>query len=94
MGFLSGLKGLFAVSEASAKAKADSQEHQYQGFVITTQPVKVSGGYRVNGLITKDDLEHQFIRADLASTIDGAHELTLFKSRQAIDQMGETIFKS
>ncbi|MDP6969746.1 MAG: HlyU family transcriptional regulator [Gammaproteobacteria bacterium] len=94
MGFLSSLKSLLGGSgdNTSAKVSADIQQHQYQGFDIETQPTKTGGGYRVNGMIRKDGQEHQFVRADLASSISDAHDLTLFKARQAIDQMGERIF--
>jgi len=94
MGFLSGLKSLLSgnADNASAKASANIQQHHYQGFDIETQPTKANGGYRVNGVIRKADQEHRFVRADLASSLTDAHDLTLFKARQAIDQMGERIF--
>jgi hypothetical protein len=44
-------------------------------------------------VIRKDGNEHQFIRADLAYGLKDAHELTLFKAKQSIDQMGDRIFR-
>ena len=93
MGLLSGLSKLFLGSGSRTPASSPSQEHEYQGFVIETQPSKVDGGFRVSGVIRKDGKEHQFIRADLAYSLDDAHELTLFKAKQSIDQMGDGIFR-
>ena len=95
MGLLSGLKNLFGgggnAGDGAGRAGA-SQKHEHKGFEIETQPGKVDGGFRVGGVIRKDGKEHQFIRADLAYSEADAHELTLFKAKQTIDQMGERLF--
>lgn len=95
MSLLSGLKSLFGGSGNGGEQKARSgasQKHEHKGFEIETQPGKVDGGFRVGGVIRKDGKEHQFIRADLAYSEADAHELTLFKAKQTIDQMGDRLF--
>lgn len=95
MSLLSGLKGLFGGSGKGGEKKAGagaSQKHEHKGFEIETMPGKVDGGFRVGGVIRKDGKEHQFIRADLAYSEADAHELTLFKAKQTIDQMGDRLF--
>ncbi len=93
MGLLSGLKKLFIGNGVPrAAAVADSEQHEHKDFQIETKPSKVDGGFRVSGVIRKDGKEHQFIRADLAYSMKDAHELTLFKAKQSIDQMGDRIF--
>ncbi len=95
MSLLSGLKNLFAGGGSGAQGAArpgSSQKHEHKGFEIETQPTKIDGGFRVSGVIRKDGQEHQFIRADLAYSEADAHELTLFKAKQTIDQMGDRLF--
>lgn len=94
MGLLSGLNKLLGGGGVKREpAIAESEKHEHKGFEIETQPSKVDGGFRVSGVIRKDGNEHQFIRADLAYSLKDAHELTLFKAKQSIDQMGDRIFR-
>ena len=96
MGLLSSIKEfLFQPSEGGGDAKGakTSQHHQHNEFSIETQPLKEGGSFRVQGWIRKDGKEHHFIRADQSHSIEGGHELSLFKAKQCIDQMGDTLFK-
>jgi len=75
------------------KGSKTSQHHEHNGYSIETQPLKESGSFRVQGWVRKDGKEHHFIRADQSHSIDGGHELSLFKAKQCIDQMGDSLFK-
>lgn len=95
MGLLTSIKEfLFRPIEEGADSKGakSSQHHKHKGFSIETQPLKEGSSFRVQGWIRKDGQEHHFIRADQSHSVDGGHELSLFKAKQCIDQMGESIF--
>ncbi|MFQ3211350.1 HlyU family transcriptional regulator [Candidatus Njordibacter sp. Uisw_039] len=97
MGLLSNIKEfLFRPTEEGSDKKGarDSQHHEHKGFSIETQPLKEGGSFRVQGWIRNDGKEHHFIRADQSHSIEGCHELSLFKAKQCIDQLGDSIFKS
>ena len=55
-----------------------------------------SGGYRVTARIEKDiagqTKAHLLQRADTCSSLQEATELSIAKSRQAIDQLGDALF--
>jgi hypothetical protein len=96
MGLLSSIKEfLFRPIEEGDdnKGSKTSQHHEHKGFSIETQPLKEGSSFRVQGWIRKNGQEHHFIRADQSYSADGGHELSLFKAKQCIDQMGENIFK-
>ena len=96
MGLLSSIKEFLfrPVEEGSdSKGAKSSQHHEHKGFSIETQPLKEGGSFRVQGWIRKDGKEHHFIRADQSHSLEGGHELSLFKAKQCIDQMGEAVFK-
>lgn len=90
MSFLSGLKSLFS-SDGAAKVDTSRSEN-YNGFEIIPMPQKEGGQYRLNGLIRKDDKEHQFIRADTFGSADECANEMLRKSRLLIDQVGDQLF--
>jgi len=95
MGLLSSIKEfLFQPFEEGAdnKGSKTSQHHEHKGFSIETQPLKEGSSFRVQGWIRKNGQEHHFIRADQSHSVEGGHELSLFKAKQCIDQMGENIF--
>jgi len=77
----------------AAKGSKSSQHFEHKGFSIETQPLAEGGSFRVQGWIRKDGKEHHFIRADQSNSLESGHELSLFKAKQCIDQLGETIFK-
>jgi len=96
MGLLSNIKEFLTRPvdyDSAAKGSKASEHHEHKGFSIETQPLKEGGSYRVQGWIRKDGLEHHFIRADQSHSVEGGHELSLFKAKQCIDQLGESIFK-
>ena len=96
MGLLSSIKEfLFRPAEEGADSKVSktSQHNEHSGFSIETQPLKEGGSFRVQGWIRKEGKEHHFIRADQSHSIEGGHELSLFKAKQCIDQLGDNLFK-
>jgi hypothetical protein len=85
---------LSTIEEGSVnKGAKSSQHHEHKGFSIETQPLKEGGSFRVQGWIRKDGKEHHFIRADQSHSMESGHDLSLFKAKQCIDQMGDGIFK-
>jgi hypothetical protein len=96
MGLLSSIKDfLFRPIEEGSdnKGAKSSQHHEHKGFSIETQPLKEGGSFRVQGWIRKDGKEHHFIRADQSHSMESGHDLSLFKAKQCIDQMGDGLFK-
>ncbi len=63
---------------------------------IFPQPVKDGGAFRIAARIEKDfgteTKVHHLIRADTRPTLDEATEASVSKARQAIDQLGDTLF--
>ncbi|MCO4836494.1 MAG: transcriptional regulator [Oceanospirillaceae bacterium] len=102
MGLLSSIKALFLRSSdqgsdsksAAGKGSKSSQHHEHKGFSIETHPLKEGGSYRVQGWIRNEGKEHHFIRADQSNSLEAGHELSLFKARQCIDQLGDKLFKT
>jgi hypothetical protein len=96
MGLLSSIKAFLfrPIEEGSENKGAKSSQHQeHKGFSIETQPLKEGGSFRVQGWIRKDGKEHHFIRADQSHSMESGHDLSLFKAKQCIDQMGDGLFK-
>jgi hypothetical protein len=89
------LKRLFGGDTSGANAPAATEE--YEGFVITAEPISDSGQFRLAGSVTKEVngemREHKFIRADLFPTKDQADEFAMHKGKQMIDQLGDRIFQ-
>lgn len=92
MGILSSLKSLFSSSPAEPKQPKAMPPEEYQGFEIIPMPAAESGQYRLNGLIRKDEKEHQMIRADMFGSADDCANEMKRKSKILIDQMGENLF--
>ena len=96
MGLLSSIKAfLFRPIEEGSDSKGakSSQHHEHKGFSIETQPLKEGDTFRVQGWIRNAGKEHHFIRADQSHSLEGGHELSLFKAKQCIDQLGDQLFK-
>jgi hypothetical protein len=96
MGLLSSIKAfLFRPIEQGSDSKGakSSQHYEHKGFSIETQPLKEGGSFRVQGWIRNAGKEHHFIRADQSHSLEGGHELSLFKAKQCIDQLGDQLFK-
>lgn len=90
------LKRIFGGGISVASAPAATEE--YEGFVITAEPISESGQFRLAGSVTKEvngeTKEHKFIRADLFTSKDQADEFAMLKGKQMVDQLGERIFQS
>lgn len=69
---------------------------EHAGFRILVEPVQEAGGYRVGARIEKDvggqTRTHMLIRADTYQSADAAAEASLAKAKQAIDQLGDSLF--
>lgn len=63
---------------------------------IIPVPVKDGGSYRISARIEKDfggeTRTHTLIRADTRASLDEANEASIAKAKQAIDQLGDTLF--
>ena len=63
---------------------------------ITPMPVKDGGTYRIAARIEKtfggETKTHNLIRADTRNTLDEAMEASILKAKQAVDQLGDTLF--
>ena len=95
MGLLSSIKQIFSGSASQSgenKGAKTSQHHEHNGYSIETNPLKEGNGYRVQGWIRLDGEEHHFIRADQSHNLEAGHELSLFKAKQCIDQLGQRMF--
>jgi hypothetical protein len=92
---MSFLKKLFGIGGGAAEP-APGRSEDYEGYTITATPYEANGRWQLCGVIAKDiggeRKEHSFIRADNFATRDEAEDMTLFKARQIIDQMGERVF--
>jgi len=99
MGLLSSIKDLLfrkvdqSANVSGSKVGKTSQHHEHKGFSIETHPLKEGSSFRVQGWIRNDGKEHHFIRADQSHNLEAGHELSLFKAKQCIDQLGDKLFK-
>lgn len=80
---------LFGGGDTSAPAVEPTE---YNGFLITPQPAKEGGRYRIGARIEKDGKTHDLIRADTLDDKAGADEASINKAKQVIDQMGDGLF--
>lgn len=89
------LKRIFGVGIGGASAPVATEE--YEGFIISAEPISESGQFRLAGSVTKEVngemQEHKFIRADVFTSKDQADEFAMLKGRQMIDQLGDRIFQ-
>ncbi|BBB25985.1 HlyU family transcriptional regulator [Amphritea japonica] len=92
MSLFSSIKSIFSSAPSSPKEPEILPSEEYQGFTITPAPIQEDGGYRVNGLITKGDRQHDFIRADMLPSSDSCGVEMVRKAKQMIDQQGDGIF--
>lgn len=85
------------LSRLFAKPAPVAQEPvQHQECRIFAQPIKDGAGFRLAARIEKDFggtvRVHQLIRADTRTSLDDAQAASIAKARQAIDQLGDTLF--
>lgn len=64
---------------------------------IFPEPQKAPGGFRVAARIEKDfggeTKVHQLVRADTNTSLEDAVAASLAKAKQAIDQLGDDLFR-
>ena len=70
---------------------------QYKGMDIVAAPIKEPDGqWRLAGfivhLVNGDQLEREFIRAEVFGSREDAIEFSISKAQQVVDQMGEKLF--
>nr|WP_320134809.1 HlyU family transcriptional regulator [uncultured Amphritea sp.] len=92
MSLFSTIKSLFGSAEQKPEVPQELPSEEYQGFTITPAPVHEDGGYRVNGLITKGEQSHRFIRADMLPSSESCATEVIRKAKQMIDQQGDGLF--
>jgi hypothetical protein len=96
MGFLSGLASLFSSSTNNSPTQVAEESIEYKEFSITPAPIAEGGQYRLSATISKTvggELNtHRFIRSDVIASREDCIEMTIRKTKIAIDQMGEDIF--
>jgi hypothetical protein len=70
----------------------------YKGFRIFVAPMRESPKYRLAARIEKDvdgaTLAQQVIRADTFDDLEQANAVSLAKSKQIIDEQGDSLFRS
>ena len=77
-------------------AAAASEPILHKEFRIFPQPIKDGATFRIAARVEKDIggavRVHHLIRADTRSSLDEAVEASTAKAKQAIDQLGDTLF--
>lgn len=97
-GFFSKLFSAFGSGNAdSASPATPSVEPEVYGdFAIYPTPIREGAQYRLAGRIEKtvdgEILRHDFVRADVFTSLDDANEFTIRKAKVIIDQSGATLF--
>lgn len=90
------LSRLFGKSTPPEPAK-NAEPILHNDFRIFPDPIKEGSVYRIAARIEKtvegQVKTHQLIRADTRSTMDEATEASVAKARQAIDQLGDALFR-
>ena len=88
------LSRLFGKSAAAAPKAPEPILHNE--FRIFPDPIKEGSAFRIAARIEKsfgDEIKtHQLIRADTRASLDEATEASIAKAKQAIDQLGDTLF--
>lgn len=90
------LSRLFGKSEPSAPAKGP-EPVLHNDFRIYPDPIAEGSVHRIAARIEKtfgDQVKtHQLIRADTRTSRDEAIDASVAKAKQAIDQLGDTLFQ-
>jgi hypothetical protein len=85
------LSRLFGKSEPKAP-----EAILHKDFRIFPQPIKEGAVFRIAARVEKDfgaeTKIHSLIRADTRNTVDEAVESSVAKAKQAIDQLGDSLF--
>ncbi|KQO80202.1 HlyU family transcriptional regulator [Rhizobium sp. Leaf262] len=87
--------GSSSPSDAPKQAET-SEAHAYKDCTIYATPLKEGGQYRLAGRIEKtvgeETFTHEFVRADVFTSLDDAVECTVRKAQLIIDQNGPSLF--
>jgi hypothetical protein len=93
---MSFFKKLFGGGKAQ-EAETSGPSETYNGFTIVATPYENNGRWQLCGIISREKdgelQEHRFVRADNFGARAEAEDMTLFKARQIIDQMGDGVFR-
>ena len=85
------LSRLFGKSEPAAP-----EAILHKDFRILPQPIKEGAVFRIAARVEKDfgaeTKVHELIRADTRNSMDEAVESSIAKAKQAIDQLGDSLF--
>ncbi|GAK69377.1 hypothetical protein RRU01S_05_00190 [Agrobacterium rubi TR3 = NBRC 13261] len=83
-------------SDDAPKKTETAEAHPYKDCVIYATPMKEGGQYRLAGRIEKkvgdETLTHEFVRADVFTSLDDAVDFTVRKAQLIIDQSGASLF--
>ncbi|HEY0919261.1 HlyU family transcriptional regulator [Devosia sp.] len=75
---------------------AGAPEEQYKGYTIRASLLPAGREYQLSGTIEKEVggvvKRHDFVRADRFASKEDAHNFTLAKGRQIIDEQGDALF--
>ena len=89
------LKRIFGIGGGDAKPEPAAQL-VHEGYRITAAPIPAEGQFRIAGTIEKisggEGRRHDFVRADLLPSRDGAVDLTFRKAKQIIKEQGDRMF--
>ncbi len=70
---------------------------EHEGYIITPMPMKEGPQYRLAGTIAREvdgeEKIHEFIRADLFSSVDECSEACIRKAKQVIREQGLNLFR-
>ncbi|MBW9077634.1 transcriptional activator HlyU [Agrobacterium pusense] len=97
--FFSKILSAFGSGQPSSDAPqktAQAEPHAHGDYVIYATPIKEGGQFRLAGRIEKkagdEVLVHEFVRADVFTSLDDAVEFTIRKAKLIIDQNGSSLF--
>lgn len=99
-GFFSKIFSAFGSGSADGAVPAAStaEPEIYGDFAIYPAPIREGSQYRLAGRIEKtvngETLSHNFVRADVFTSLDDANEFTIRKAKVIIDQSGATLFSN
>ncbi|MDS7596746.1 HlyU family transcriptional regulator [Agrobacterium tumefaciens] len=96
--FFSKILSIFGSSQSSEAPQktAKAEPHAHGEYLIYATPIKEGGQFRLAGRIEKtvgdETLVHEFVRADVFTSMDDAVEFTIRKAQLIIDQNGASLF--
>ena len=92
MSLFSSIKSIFSAGERAPEEPELMPSEEYNGYTITPAPVEEGGAFRINGIISKGEQSHLFIRADILPSAESCAQEMVRKAKQMIDQQGDGLF--